>query len=186
MPILQIRFADEAPEPEAPKSKGKGQVSGKFIEFLEEMDKQNKKVRNPDTGNQVKVKSLKGPKGKQLVHQMFEAWLKKDKPESESHPASSKEKTPKSEHVDKPQDRYEEIRKRGQTSGKEHASLILKAHQVDNVALAENPKAVIVTSKAMEDVLYACALFTNGNVSSVRDPAKFDVAKAKTVKGCSY
>lgn len=37
------------------------------------------KVTNPDTGNQVKLKSLKGDKGKKLLQKKFEQWAKKQK-----------------------------------------------------------------------------------------------------------
>lgn len=68
LPLL--RTADEGEEEE---SKGKGKMpSGKFLEFLEDW---KQKVRNPDTGNMVSVKSLKGPAGKKLQQQMFKRWL---------------------------------------------------------------------------------------------------------------
>tara|TARA_B100000745_G_scaffold300398_1_gene254221 strand:+ start:4560 stop:5195 length:636 start_codon:yes stop_codon:yes gene_type:complete len=45
---------------------------GAFSDFMKEVGDQ--KVKNPDTGNMVKVKSLKGPKGKALVQKEFEKW----------------------------------------------------------------------------------------------------------------
>ncbi len=61
---------------------GGGKPSGKFIQFMEEEG--GKRLRNPDTGNDVMLKSLKGPKGKKLQQDAFKKWLdqqdKKDKP----------------------------------------------------------------------------------------------------------
>ena len=72
---------------------GSGKPSGKFIEFMEEVGDQ--KVKNPDTGNEVKVKSLKGEKGQKLVQEQFQKWLK------------SKEKGGDKEKDDKPKGKDE-------------------------------------------------------------------------------
>lgn len=52
-----------------------------YAVFLKEVG--DRKVTNPDTGNTVKVKSLKGPQGKKLLQEMFEGWKSKgqQKPE---------------------------------------------------------------------------------------------------------
>ena len=42
--------------------------------FLKE--KGETRVKNPDTGRDVKIVSLKGPKGKELLDRMFQEWLK--------------------------------------------------------------------------------------------------------------
>lgn len=61
----------------------KGGFGGSYAQFLMEVGDQ--KVRNPDTGNEVKVKSLKGPKGKALLQKEFEKWKKsQDKAEGGS------------------------------------------------------------------------------------------------------
>ena len=66
-----IKQADEGEEEaKAGPSKRPG---GKFIQFMKEMG--DEKVRNPDTGNDVKLKSLKGDRGKKLQHEKFEKWL---------------------------------------------------------------------------------------------------------------
>ena len=62
-----------------------GGVSGKFIQFMEEEG--DSEVKNPDTGNTVKLKSLKGDKGQRIQRQEFEKWLSKDKGSDE--PSSS-------------------------------------------------------------------------------------------------
>jgi hypothetical protein len=66
-----LRTAADEEEPEG--GSGGAKPSGKFLEFLKEEG--DRKVRNPDTGNDVKIKSLKGPKGKELAHELFEKWL---------------------------------------------------------------------------------------------------------------
>jgi hypothetical protein len=89
----QLRQADaEVVEEESkPKSPGKGQASGTFIEFMKEVGDQ--KVTNPDTGNQAKVKSLKGPKGKELIKREFQKWLKKRDEKEKAKKKPSKQKT---------------------------------------------------------------------------------------------
>ena len=55
-------------------------VSGDMVEFMKEFG--DKIIRNPDTGNYVKVKSLKGDKGKRYVKEQFLKWKeKRDKKE---------------------------------------------------------------------------------------------------------
>ena len=66
------RTASDEGEEEAKAGPSK-KPGGKFIQFMEEMG--DEKVRNPDTGNDVKLKSLKGEKGKKLQHEKFEKWL---------------------------------------------------------------------------------------------------------------
>lgn len=93
LPLLKT--ADEGEEESEPASGGKGKLSGKFIEFMEFAG--DTTVRNPDTGNTVKIKSLKGPRGKKLVQKLFQEWLaahKDDKrPTHPEHP-DSPEKAP--------------------------------------------------------------------------------------------
>ena len=64
--------ADDGDEEDSSGSKKPG---GKFLQFMEEVGED--KVKNPDTGNQVKVKSLNGPKGRKWVQKQFQKWLKK-------------------------------------------------------------------------------------------------------------
>ena len=47
---------------------------GQFVQFMKEMG--DEKVKNPDTGNIVKLKSLKGDKGKKIQQDEFKKWLK--------------------------------------------------------------------------------------------------------------
>jgi hypothetical protein len=61
---------------------GGGGVSGAYIEFMKEVG--DNKIRNPDTGNDVMMKSLKGPKGKKLIQKEFEAWKEKREKDSGS------------------------------------------------------------------------------------------------------
>lgn len=49
----------------------------------------HKKVKNPDTGRDVKIVSLKGPKGKELLQKMFEDWKKGRGNTEESSPVES-------------------------------------------------------------------------------------------------
>ncbi len=46
----------------------------------------HKTVKNPDTGRDVKLQSLKGPKGKELLQKMFEDWKKGREKTDESSP----------------------------------------------------------------------------------------------------
>lgn len=68
-----LKVAEDGDEEE--KGGGSGKPSGKFLEFMEEVGDQ--RVKNPDTGNEVYVKSLKGPKGQKLVQKQFQEWLAK-------------------------------------------------------------------------------------------------------------
>lgn len=76
-----------------PSGKGGG-PSGKMLQFLKEYG--DDRVTNPDTKNEVKIKSLQGPKGKVLQRELFEKWLKsqekKDSPKKS--PAPKKELDP--------------------------------------------------------------------------------------------
>ena len=66
-----------------------GESSNTFVDFLEQQG--DKKVKNPDTGNQVKLKSLKGPKGQKIQQEMFHAWKGKDsKSEEDTSSGDSK------------------------------------------------------------------------------------------------
>ena len=49
---------------------------GTFIDFLKDMG--DKKVRSPDSGNDVKLKSLKGDRGRKIQQAEFQKWLKKN------------------------------------------------------------------------------------------------------------
>jgi hypothetical protein len=87
--IRRIRTAaDGDGEDEAKPSGGSKKPGGKFIQFMKEEG--DTKVRNPDTGNQVKLKSLNGPKGKKVVQKAFQKWLaeqdKKDKAKNKPAP----------------------------------------------------------------------------------------------------
>jgi hypothetical protein len=73
VPFLRRLAAEE--EEGGKKPGGGKRPGGKFLEFMKEMG--DTKVRNPDTGNDVKLKSLKGDKGKKLQNAEFEKWLKK-------------------------------------------------------------------------------------------------------------
>ncbi len=91
------KMAEDGGEEDAkPSGGGGGKPSGKFIEFMKEEG--DKKLRNPDTGNNVKLKSLNGPKGKEVVRKLFEKWLddqKKDqkgKPKDKAKEEDQKEK----------------------------------------------------------------------------------------------
>jgi hypothetical protein len=83
-------------------SGGSGKPSGKFIEFMEEVGDQ--KVRNPDTGNEVKVKSLKGEKGKALVQKEFQKWLKEPKKDEPKKKDEAKKNEPKKKDEAKKKD----------------------------------------------------------------------------------
>lgn len=59
-----------------------------FTDFMEVEG--DKKVHNPDTGNTVEIKSLKGPKGQDLVQRLFHDWQgKKETPKQEVAPQES-------------------------------------------------------------------------------------------------
>jgi hypothetical protein len=102
-----LRTADEEGE-EAGSSSGR--ASGKFIQFMEEEGDQ--RVHNPDTGRTVKVKSLRGPKGKKVVQDMFQKWLeaqddKKPANKSESKGEDKPEGKSESKGEDKPEGKSE-------------------------------------------------------------------------------
>lgn len=70
----------------------KGRPGGKMIEFIKQEG--DKRVRNPDTGNDVKIKSLgNGPKSKKLKGELFQKWLES---QEESKPAPKKTSPAKS------------------------------------------------------------------------------------------
>ena len=102
LPLLK-ESSDEGEEAKAGPSKRPG---GKFVQFMKEMG--DEKVRNPDTGNDVKLKSLKGEKGKKLQKEKFEKWLasqEKDGGKKEDKPKSDKkEDKPKSKNFMDPKD----------------------------------------------------------------------------------
>lgn len=75
-------------------------AEGSFAEFMREVG--DKKVTNPDTGNEVKIKSLKGPKGKELVHKEYERWVGTKPKSTEKKPKKSGIPT-----LDLKPDRYE-------------------------------------------------------------------------------
>jgi len=77
--VLRTLLAEEGAEEDS--SGSGGGVSGSFLEFMEEVG--DNRVTNPDTGNNVKVKSLKGPKGKKLVQEEFQRRLEKRKDKGE-------------------------------------------------------------------------------------------------------
>jgi hypothetical protein len=103
-----LRIAAEGGDEE---SGGGGGVSGKYLEFMDEVG--DDKVTDPDTGNEVKVKSLGGkkkPKGDKWLKEQYGKWLedqdkkdkkpkKKEKGDDEDKPKSEKPKSekPKSE-----------------------------------------------------------------------------------------
>ena len=82
-------------ETKAPAGGSGGRASGKFIEFMKEVG--DKQVHNPDTGNQVKMKSLRGPRGKELLRREFKKWLEEQKP------TPKPKKAPKAEEPKKPE-----------------------------------------------------------------------------------
>lgn len=112
-----IRTADEGGEEENSAGGGGGRPSGKFIEFMKEEG--DGKVRNPDTGNDVKIKSLKGPKGKKLVNQLFKKWLdaEDDEPKAPAKPEKPKDEKPKDEKPkpkdEKPKDKPKDEKPKG-------------------------------------------------------------------------
>ena len=69
---VALRFFLAAEEGDDDSSGSGGGVGGMFLRFLEEEG--DKKVTNPDTGNKVKLKSLRGPKGKEVQQKAFEDW----------------------------------------------------------------------------------------------------------------
>jgi DNA topoisomerase IB len=89
------RFAAEVAEEDAGGSGGS--IGGAFLEFLKEEG--DNKVKSPDTGNQVKLKSLKGDKGKKVQQEEFQKWLSKnkDKDKGSAKPKKEKEEGEKSE-----------------------------------------------------------------------------------------
>ena len=102
-----IRIARELPQGDAlrrailgglkkAEEEGGGKGGGAFIKFLEEVG--DEKVKNPDTGNTVKVKSLSGPKGKALVQKEFEKWKEDQKKKKD-------DKKPKDKGDKKPEDK---------------------------------------------------------------------------------
>lgn len=74
---VQAKGVPEEAEEES--SSSGGRVSGKFLEFLE--DTKAERVRNPDTGRMVFIKSLKGPLGRKLQQKLFQDWLGKQQGE---------------------------------------------------------------------------------------------------------
>lgn len=70
-------FLGKAAEEESSGGGGKGGIGGLFAKFLSEQGKE--KVKNPDTGKDVQISSLKGPKGKKLQQDLFEKWKKNQK-----------------------------------------------------------------------------------------------------------
>ncbi len=74
IPLIQKLSGEDQGEEEEAKAGPSKKPGGKFIEFIKEMG--DEKVRNPDTGNDVKLKSLgKTERGKKLQHEKFEKWL---------------------------------------------------------------------------------------------------------------
>ena len=109
---VALRYAagEAAAEAEDEGSSGGG-VSGKFLQFLEE--KGSDKMTNPDTGNKVKLKSLKGPKGKELQKREFKKWLDSesagaDAPSGGSSSSEPSKPKPKPEAVS-PSEAYEMV-----------------------------------------------------------------------------
>jgi DNA topoisomerase-1 len=89
--ITQHMAAAEAEE----ESGSGGGVSGAFLEFLKEEG--DKKLKNPDTGNDVKLKSLKGDKGQKLQQELFQKWLSKNEDKDKGSAKPKKEDDEKSE-----------------------------------------------------------------------------------------
>jgi hypothetical protein len=68
--------------------------------FLKEND--GKRVKNPDTGREVKIVSLKGDKGKEMVQKMYQDWLKSHSDSDESDGSNTKaEKAPETKETPK-------------------------------------------------------------------------------------
>lgn len=82
-------------------SSGKGGVSGKFLQFMEEEG--DSEVKNPDTGNTVKLKSLKGDKGRKVQQQEFQKWLN-DQGDGETPGTPRETDTPKDKSPSKGND----------------------------------------------------------------------------------
>ena len=68
--------------------------NSKYKEFLQENS--SKTFRNPDTGNNVKLVSLKGEKGKVMVQKLYQDWLKSH---SDSEGSDGPKGNPKAEEV---------------------------------------------------------------------------------------
>lgn len=90
--IMTQHLAAEAAEEDAGSGGG---VGGAFLEFLKEEG--DKKLKNPDTGNQVKLKSLKGDKGKKVQQEEFQKWLSKNEDKDKGSAKPKKEDDEKSE-----------------------------------------------------------------------------------------
>jgi tRNA nucleotidyltransferase/poly(A) polymerase len=84
----RFRVAEAAVEED---SGSGGGVGGKYLEFLKEMG--DKQMKNPDTGNQVKLKSLKGDKGKKLQQDEFQKWLSKNEDKGGKGKGNGKDKS---------------------------------------------------------------------------------------------
>jgi len=88
-------------------AEGEAKSDASFLKFMDEVGDQ--KVKNPDTGNEVKVKSLKGEKGQKLVQEQFQKWLKskekggdKEKDDKPKGKDEGKEKKDEGKKDDKP------------------------------------------------------------------------------------
>jgi len=97
---------------------GSKKPGGKFIEFIKEMG--DKPVRSPETGKDIKLKSLKGDRGKKIQQEHFQKWLKKqdDKDEGGGKPEGKDEDKGKPEKEDKGKPEKED---KGDDAGKDKA-----------------------------------------------------------------
>ena len=157
-----IKQADEGEEEaKAGPSKRPG---GKFIQFMKEMG--DEKVRNPDTGNDVKLKSLKGERGKKLQKEKFDKWL------------ASQEKSKSEDKGSKPPAKSEEAEDKGsdKPSGSGGKSNPLKPIDVDFPALHK------IVGK--ENTNYVVRWFSDGETADTSSADAFrNVIKDKVIKG---
>jgi len=93
--LLDLSMRVAAEEEEAVPGGGGGKMpGGQWIEFMKEEG--DKTIKNPDTGNTVKFKSLKGDKGKKLLRKKFEQWDKRRKQKEQSRGRARKSMRKKS------------------------------------------------------------------------------------------
>lgn len=162
---------------------GTGAVGGAFIEFMKEVGKT--KVKNPDTENTVQISSLKGPLGKKLVHKEFERWLK-EREKKEKGTAKGKTLTkdpkgktpkPKSETPSKSRGdslTLEQVKDSAESLQKVSTEVLRGSAN----RIGKNQKDLTKSELA---VLSSISLFSNGDISSVLDPAKFKKSPRRVV-----
>ena len=153
--LRQLRAQDE----EDSSSGGGAGLSGKFIEFLKEMG--DTTVRNPDTNNWVKLKSLKGDRGKDMQRREFRKWVKKQRRKRKPKDEKSKGGKPKDEKSkdEKPKDEKSKGGKKEAAGAlsMRHLSEMLKGahniiltHAIDSKVEAQVVKMVLRFQRTLE------------------------------------